>query len=94
MLHPHGGMLAAFFGARVADIGAKLAITFGEFSIQLHHRDRSLACRRTFLVQPDTIAQSMNIIFFETSIRALITHRGAIVTCIDTGLILYIRHNI
>jgi hypothetical protein len=93
MLHTHGGMFATFFGTRVADVGTKLAIGFGKLAVHLHHAHCYLTGRRTFLVQPDTVPQRVDIVFFQTGIRTLIAHRGTIGTRIDTGLILYIRHN-
>jgi len=84
MFHAFARMFGTFFGAGVAYIRTELAIGPGEISVQLHHLNRRAAGSRALQVQPDTGAQGMYIVLFQTGVRTLMAHLRTVGAGIDT----------
>ena len=85
-------VLRAFVAARLADFCADAANTFREVRAACHKARRRGADRRAGAIQLDAARHHLHILLVEAFRRAMLAGDRAVVTGVDTALILFVWH--
>jgi len=85
-------MLRAFVAARLADFCADAANTVREVRVARHYARGRGADRRAGAIQLDAACHHFHILLMQAFRRAMLAGDRAVVTGVDTALILFVWH--
>ena len=89
MIHP---VIRALLAAGLADLGTKLANTFGEHRTAGHFPHRKRADLGATPIERDAANHHLDVFLAQTGGRAVLARLHALVTGVDAGFVYFVRH--